>query len=98
MAVDDAAEILESPHIVATDLIAVGIHAAELPLSHRVAVLGGEFERPQPGLGVASRSAWAPERKASTGVRACLSSGPRNVPDIGAFGTATVGTTTVGTA
>src|ERR1700704_1705456 len=54
MAVDDAAEILESPHIVATDLIAVGIHAAELPLSHRVAVLGGEFERPQPGLGVAS--------------------------------------------
>src|ERR1700704_597379 len=45
-----------------------------------------------------ARSAWAPERKASTGVRPCLISGPRKAPDIGAFGTATVGTATVGTA
>ena len=45
VAVGDAAEIFEGLEIVLRDAVAFGIHAPELPLRQRVALLGRVFER-----------------------------------------------------
>ena len=45
--VGDTSEILEGFGIVLGDAITLGIHAAELPLRHRLALLGGILQRRQ---------------------------------------------------
>ena len=44
MGVGDAAEIIERAQIAARHAVARRIHAAELPLRHRVALLGGVLQ------------------------------------------------------
>ena len=43
MAVGDLAEIVERPQVVLRHAVAVGVHAAELPLRQRLALLGRIF-------------------------------------------------------
>ncbi len=45
MGIGDAAEILEGAQFVARHAVARRIHAAELPLRQRVALLGGVLQR-----------------------------------------------------
>src|SRR5271163_5315749 len=45
MGIGDLAEIVEGAKVVLRHAVAVGVHAAELPLRHRLPLLGGILKR-----------------------------------------------------